>query len=175
MSGDHNAAKSGPSQRTFEIAIALFFALFGAIIVAGAVKAGITWGFDGPRAGFFPFLMGVLVLIGAGVTLLLILKDKSDLGIFSEWGHIAQVASVALPTLAYIIAIYLIGIYIASALLIAYFMIVLSGYKPLFTAVIAISMPVIIYFVFQKWFLIALPDGLFGEQIVRSVTRLFGY
>lgn len=175
MSGDNNAAKRGPSQRVFEIAIALFFLAFGAIIVYGALLAGITWGFDGPRGGFFPFIMGILVLIGAGVSLIQILLAKEDLGIFADWHQLTQVGSVALPTLAYIIGIYLVGIYIASALLIAYFMIVLSGYKLLRTAIISVAMPMVTYFVFEKWFLVALPKGLYGEQIVRSVTGLFGF
>lgn len=178
MSGDNKTAKSGLSQRIVEVWLAIFFAAFGAIIVYGAIRAGITWGFDGPRAGFFPFIVGSLTIIGALVTLFQIVTDKSDLGIFAEWTQLSQVSSVALPTLAYIIAIYLIGIYLASVLLIAYFMIVLSRYSLVLTAAVSILMPVITYFVFERWFLVTLPQGLYGEPItnvlVGPIGRLFG-
>jgi putative tricarboxylic transport membrane protein len=178
MSGDNKTVKNGLSQRIVEIWLAIFFAAFGAIIVYGAIRAGITWGFDGPRAGFFPFIVGSLTIIGALITLYQVVTDKSDLGVFAEWAQLTQVGSVALPTLAYIIFIYLIGIYIASALLIAYFMLVLSRFSIRLTAAVSILMPIVTYFFFERWFLVSLPQGLYGERItdalISPIGRLFG-
>ncbi len=39
--------------------MALLIALFGVIVIIGSVKAGINWGAEGPRAGFFPFYIGI--------------------------------------------------------------------------------------------------------------------
>jgi hypothetical protein len=159
MSGDRKTAAKGPAQRQIEIGMALFIGVFGLIIIAGALKAGIGWGFDGPRAGFFPFYVGLLVILSAVVTLTQIILDKSYMGIFAEWGQLKQVLSVAIPTLVYIILIAFLGIYVSSAILIAYFMQVVSKFSVLRTALIAILVPLITFFVFEKWFLVALPKG----------------
>jgi putative tricarboxylic transport membrane protein len=52
-----------------------------------------------------------------------------------------------------------IGIYVASVLLIAFFMMWISSYGPVRTAIIAISVPLITFLVFERWFLVALPKG----------------
>lgn len=167
MSGDRNSAASGPSQRNVEIGLAALILLFGLIIVGGALKAGIGWGFDGPRAGFFPFYVGLLVIIAAAITLYQVISDTGSKKIFADWDQLRQVLSVALPTLAYIIMIAFLGIYISSAALIAYFMLVISSFGYLRTALIAILVPIMTFIVFEKWFLVALPKG--------PIERMLGY
>ena len=44
--------------------------LLALIVIAGSVQAGMDWGPDGPRAGFFPFYVGVAILIASGVNLI---------------------------------------------------------------------------------------------------------
>ena len=44
---------AGPAHIAVEAGVALLIALFGAIVIIGSLKAGINWGAEGPRAGFF--------------------------------------------------------------------------------------------------------------------------
>ncbi len=37
--------------------------VFGAIVIVGSMQAGIDWGAEGPRAGFFPFYIGIAIVI----------------------------------------------------------------------------------------------------------------
>lgn len=159
MSGDRNSAAKGPSQRSVEIGLALLILVFGLIIMAGALKAGIGWGFDGPNAGFFPFYVALLVIVAALITLFNEWSNKESQKTFAEWDQLKQVLSVAAPTLVYVIMIAFLGIYVSSAILIAYFMLVISSFSVLRTALIAILVPLITFFVFEKWFLVALPKG----------------
>jgi putative tricarboxylic transport membrane protein len=167
MSGDRNSAAKGPLQRNIEIALAFLIAVFGLIIIGGALKSGIGWGFDGPRAGFFPFYIGTLVVIAAVVTLYQEIANTGSKKVFAEWDQLKQVLSVAVPTLVYIIAIAFLGIYVSSAVLIAYFMMVISSFGIVRTALIAILVPIITFVVFEKWFLVALPKG--------PLERMLGY
>lgn len=159
MSGDRNSAAKGPSQRSVEIGLALLILVFGLIIMAGALKAGIGWGFDGPNAGFFPFYVALLVIVAALITLFNEWSNKESQKTFAEWDQLKQVLSVAAPTLVYVIMIAFLGIYVSSAILIAYFMRVISSFSVLRTALIAILVPLVTFFVFEKWFLVALPKG----------------
>ena len=36
--------------------------VFGAIVIVGSLQVGINWGAEGPRAGFFPFYLGLLII-----------------------------------------------------------------------------------------------------------------
>ena len=51
-----NSPGAGPMHKTVEAGVTLLIALFGVIVIIGSVKAGINWGAEGPRAGFFPVL-----------------------------------------------------------------------------------------------------------------------
>jgi putative tricarboxylic transport membrane protein len=53
----------------------------------------------------------------------------------------------------------LIGIYIAVALLIGYFMRATASYGWPLTAAVALGVPLFFFLVFERWFLVALPKG----------------
>ncbi len=158
MSGDGNAADQGPAHRTIEIAVAAAIGMFAVLVVVGALKAGIGWGFEGPKAGFFPFIMGV-ILIGAAAVNLWNAWHGSKSKIFSEWDQLHQVWSVTWPIAIFIAIIPFIGIYFASAILIAFFMMRISSYGAVRTALVAIFVPLLTFIVFERWFLVALPKG----------------
>jgi putative tricarboxylic transport membrane protein len=158
MSGDGNAANQGPAHRSIELAFAGLMGLFGIAVVYGAWRAGIGWGFEGPKAGFFPFIIG-LGLIGATAVNIWQGLQGSETKVFAEWDQLKQVGVVTLPIAIYIALIPFLGIYVSSVLLIAYFMMKISDYGPVRTAIIAIAVPFLTFLVFERWFLVALPKG----------------
>mgnify|MGYP003393254231 CR=1 FL=1 len=164
MSGDGKTADQGPAHRNIELAVAGAMGLFGILVVYGALQAGIGWGFEGPRAGFFPFIMGV-ILLGATAVNIWNGSQVSRSKIFAEWGQLKRVWAVTWPIAVYIALVPYIGIYFASMLLIAFFMMRISDYGPVRTAMIAISVPLITFVVFERWFLVALPKGPIEEML----------
>src|SRR2546429_8597338 len=54
--------------RAADLATASILILLGGVVVLDSLRIGIGWGTDGPRAGFFPFWLGV-ILIFASVTI----------------------------------------------------------------------------------------------------------
>jgi putative tricarboxylic transport membrane protein len=158
MSGDGNTAGQGPAHRTIELAVAAGIGLFAILVVYGALQAGIGWGFEGPKAGFFPFIMGTILIAATAVNLWNAHKG-SRTQVFSDWDSLKRVGAVTIPIAVYLVLIPYIGIYIASAILIAYFMTRISSYGIARTATIAILVPLITFFVFERWFLVALPKG----------------
>jgi hypothetical protein len=141
-----------------EVGVAAFMILLGVIAVIGSLRVGTGWGVEGPKSGFFPFWIG-LIVIGASLYNLARAWTHGSRGLFARWGQIAQVLKVVLPLTIYVGAVPWIGIYIASALLIAGFMRWIGRYGWLLTAAISIGLPVIVYITFEVWFLVPLPKG----------------
>ena len=92
---------SGPSHRRVEIGVAIGMMAFGLIVIAGSLQVGIGWGAEGPRSGFFPFYLGLIIIASSAVNLVqasLIYRGK----LFAEWGQLRQVMSVVVPTTIYV-------------------------------------------------------------------------
>lgn len=153
------SAKAGPSHRAVEIGVALVIAAFGALVIVGSIKAGINWGAEGPRAGFFPFYIGCFILLSSMVNLFSAFTDIPSDKLFAEWGQLGRVLSVIIPTAIFVGIIPTLGIYVSSAMLIALFMRWLGKYSWHIVAAVAVGVPIGTFGVFEKWFLVPLPKG----------------
>lgn len=153
------ARRTGPSHRSVEIGVALVIAAFALIVIAGSVQAGIGWGAEGPKAGFFPFYVGLVILGSSIGNFVVAVSQRADNRLFAEWGQLAQVMTMLVPTTIYVALVPWIGIYIASALLIAVFMRWFGAYGWGMVAALSIGVPVAIFVIFEKWFLLPLPKG----------------
>lgn len=149
---------AGPSHTGVEIGVVAFTTLFGAIVIVGSLQVGIGWGLEGPKAGFFPFYLGVLIIIASAVNFAQIMMARSD-ALFAEWGQLRRVLAVVVPTTIYVALIPYAGIYVASALLIAVFMKWLGRYGWSLIIAISAGVPIATYLMLERWFLIPLPKG----------------
>ena len=157
---------SGPSHRTVEIGVAIAILAFGALAMYGSVQAGIGWGAEGPKAGFFPFYVGLALVISSVVNLWNAFRE-TDAGVFAEWSQLRQVMAVVIPTTIYVAAIPLAGMYVASALYLLYTLRVQSKLTILRSLVIAVVATVILYVVFERLFEVSLPHGWLGAALER--------
>lgn len=156
---------SGPAYRLVEAGVALLIVAFGLIVAIGSWQAGINWGAEGPRAGFFPFYIGIVIIISGLINLWNGVKPDSQSGLFAEWSQLRQVMSVVVPTAIYVAIIPFLGLYVASIVFIGWFMRWLGKYGWLMIALVAIGMPAITYVIFEKWFLVPLPKGPLEELL----------
>jgi hypothetical protein len=150
---------SGPAHRTVEVSVAVAVACLGLMSIAGSLRVGVGWGAEGPRAGFFPFYVGLLVVISAAINLVSALLDRSRGRLFSNWRQLRQVLAVVIPTAVYVTIVPYLGIYTASALLIAAFMKWMSKYRWWVILLVAVGMPIVTFLMFERWFLVPLPKG----------------
>jgi len=143
-----------------ELGVAALLFAVGAMVVADSLRVGIGWADDGPRSGYFPFYIGLLLLLSSGAVFVgQLLRWRRAPDVFAQRSQVAQVASVLVPTVAYIALILPLGIYVASALLIAYFMRRLGRYGWLPALAVALAVPFVVFAVFERWFLVPLPKG----------------
>jgi putative tricarboxylic transport membrane protein len=150
---------TGPSHRSVEVGVAAFMALLALIGVYGSIKVGIGWGDEGPRAGFFPFYVSLVVLVSCAINMFAALAAPDDGRVFAEWGQLRQVLWVLVPTIVYVGLIPFIGIYVASALLIAFFMRLFGRYGWIVTVAVSVAVPIMTFLMFETWFLVPLPKG----------------
>src|SRR5688572_9869328 len=139
------------SVRVWEIAVAVAFFAFGALVVWDSRRLGSTWASDGPQAGYFPFYIGLLLCISSAVNLFRALRDP-HLRTFVTRTQGKEVLRILIPLAIYVLGIKLLGIYVASTLFIAAFMIWLGKYGWLKTAVVSIGVPAVFFLMFEFWF-----------------------
>jgi putative tricarboxylic transport membrane protein len=146
--------------RSAEIAVAALFFALGALVMYDSVRLGAGWGDDGPRPGYFPFYVALIICISAlvnAVRALLVPAAKNRT--FVEVGQLKMVLTVLIPTAIYVGAVTWIGIYVSSAVFIGFFMRWLGKYVWWKVAAVSLATVVVFYFIFEKWFQVPLPKG----------------
>src|SRR5262245_35734360 len=161
----HRASGGGPSHRSVELGVAVAIAMFALIVIAGSIQAGVGWGAEGPRAGFFPFYVGLVILAASIINLGAVISRRDDDRLFAEWGQLRQVMAMLVPTTIYVALVPWIGIYVSSMLLIAVFMRWLGRYRWGIIAAVAVGVPVVTFIIFEKSFLVPLPKGPIEEYL----------
>ena len=152
--------------KSAELAVSALFFIFGAIVVYDSVRLGSGWAADGPRPGYFPFYIGLLICISATINFVrgLMLSGDKNKG-FVEVGQLKMVLTVLIPTAIFAGAVTWIGIYAAGALFIAFFMRWLGKYVWWKVAAVSLGTVVVFYLVFEIWFKVPLPKG-FVERLL---------
>jgi putative tricarboxylic transport membrane protein len=156
---------AGPAQRSVELGVAVAMAAFALIVIAGSLQVGVGWGAEGPKAGFVPFYVGLLILGSSIINLGAVIRERRDNRLFAELGQLRKVMSMLVPTAIYVALIPWIGIYVASMLLIAVFMRWFGRYDLWLVAPISLGVPFVTFLIFERWFLLPLPKGPIEEYL----------
>jgi putative tricarboxylic transport membrane protein len=156
------------SRRSMEIAVYIALLAFAAVMAFDNVRTGIGWASDGPRAGYFPFYLS-LILAAASLYGLakVMIERQAGSEAFVTRGQLRRVMQVFLPTLLFCLLTQWLGLYVASFLLVAGFMRFVGRialWKCLLTSFLfALSM----FITFQIMFDVIMPKG--------PLEALFGY
>jgi putative tricarboxylic transport membrane protein len=180
MQEDEGAKDGRPllTSRTIEIIVALL--LFGgcAIVIYDSARLGFNWREgEGPAPGYFPFYIAVILGISSLVNLLGALRGRGAGEVFVSARPFGRVLAVLIPGLVYVALIQYIGIYLASAIFISAFMVAVGRENPLKALGVGVLVPVALFFMFERWFLVPLPKCSieFCEQIEDTLTTVEGY
>jgi putative tricarboxylic transport membrane protein len=154
--------------RTIEVFVALLLLGFAGLMAWDNWRTGMSWASDGPQAGYFPFYLSIL-LAGASLYWLFALyrKRSEESEPFVTRDQLRRVMQVAVPTFLYCLVLQWLGLYVASFLLIAGFMIFIgriAWWKSLLTAFL---FSIIMFVTFEVAFDVIMPKG--------PVEALLGY
>lgn len=151
--------------RAAEILCAVGVLAGAGLLLREALRLDVGWGDAGPGAGFFPFWLGMgLLLSSLPVLLQAVRSPAADARPFLARGALISVSKVLGPIVGVIAAMDLVGFYLAAAVYLA-----VSGYWlhrhrwPLVLG-LCVAFPLVTWLVFERWFLILLPKGRLGPH-----------
>ena len=161
MADDNHAAASAAATRWVELIVALLIVAAGVVVLVDSFRVGAGWAPDGPRAGYFPNIIGwILMAAGLFIAGATLARWRSLAGkSFVSREEIKPVFAMLIPTTVYVILLAFIGIYVASALYIGTFMIWKGKYGLLPALAVSVGVPVAVFLLFEIWFLVPLPKG----------------
>jgi putative tricarboxylic transport membrane protein len=147
------------STRWPELIVALLLLAAAVLVITDSLRVGIGWADDGPRSGYFPFYIG-LGLLGASAWIAITqLQQWKVANPFADKSQLALVWAIFWPMVIYVGLVAWLGIYVASFVLIAYFMFRHGQHALTTTVAVAVGVPLVCFLVFEKWFLVPLPKG----------------
>ena len=144
--------------RAADIATASFLMALGGLVLLEAVRLGFRWGPDGPQSGFFPFWLAVVVIAHSAAILIRAIRKRSD-ETFATREQLRMVLTVLAPAAAMVALTHFVGLYVAGALYLFFYMRVVGRHSWMTTAGLALAIPLVTFLVFEKWFLVPLPKG----------------
>jgi putative tricarboxylic transport membrane protein len=144
--------------RAAEIVTASVLMLLGGIVLFDAVRLGFGWGADGPRGGFFPFWLALIMVIACGVILAqAVLGDRGKSFVSRE--QLDSVLKVLWPAVAAVALMNFVGLYVASGLYMGFYMRWVGRHSWVTVVAIALGLPIASFLIFEKWFLVPMPKG----------------
>jgi len=164
------SASKGVSELGPELGVAGFLMLLGALVVFDSIRLGAGWADDGPQSGYFPFYIGLMLLASSGVVLFKALacwmnRATADAGTsllnrtFVGRDELQLVMAMLVPATLYVVAMGFVGLYVSSVVLIAWFMRRHGRFGWPLSAMVSIGVPLTVFMVFERWFLVPLPKG----------------
>ena len=156
--------------RKAEIWVSSAFMLLGIIVITDSIRLGFMWGMSGPEAGFFPFYLGVGVVITSLIVFFNAFTQYKKEGAGKPLmppGALKPILWVLLPSTGMVIIMELVGLHIAAALYLGFYMRAVGKIGWVTTLLVSIISPLSLYVIFDKLFLIPLPQGLWGGYLLR--------
>ncbi len=156
--------------RRADIACGVIILCIGLLVMFDSIRLNIGWGMEGPRAGFYPFIMSLGVVVGSVIILVQAFQRKgvarSDRP-FIPPEAIKPVLKCVVPAALMVFLTEYIGLYIAAGLYMAVYMRWIGKHRWRTVLILSITIPLASYFVFDKFFLIPMPEG--------SLTRMLPF
>ena len=172
MSLSHDSS-SLVGTRWVELGLAVFTALIGVVVMLGSLEQGIGWGDAGPEPGYFPFYIGLLLCAASVANAVLTWVRWQALSVaFVSRSAFKQVLSVFVPIVLFVAAMPLTGIYLASAVFIAWFMwrdrVRPKPYGKWMIGGVSMGAALASYLIFALWFKVPLDAGPLGDGLAMA-------
>jgi putative tricarboxylic transport membrane protein len=153
--------------RKADIGFAALLFVLSVVVGWESLKLDIGWGLNGPEGGFFPFWLAV----GLGVCSVVILTQiiwstsSAQRQPLVKPGGWVPILKMAVPAIAMVALTEMIGLYPAAALYIGFYMRWIGKHHWLLVLAVCLGVPLGSYVIFDKWFLIPMPKGWWGEYL----------
>ncbi len=144
--------------RTADLTTALVLMAGGLLVIWDSLRLGIGWGTDGPQSGFFPFWLAMFLLAACAVIAGQAWRRAGGTP-FVTRAQLRPVLSTLLPAAGFVVLVQWVGLYVASAVFLGFYMRWIGRYGWIPVIVLGVLFPVITFVVFEQWFLVPMPKG----------------
>jgi putative tricarboxylic transport membrane protein len=167
VSGNEELQSSVVSNRAMNIVVALALMAIASVVMISCYRLGAGWAKDvGPDSGYFPFYVALFLFIASGATVVQNVREQRDSGgSFIGRGEMIMVLQVLIPMSIFVVLAIYIGIYISAFLFISFFMTWHGRYPIYKTIPVAAIVPILLFIIFEIWFLVPLPKGPFENWL----------
>jgi putative tricarboxylic transport membrane protein len=148
--------------RWMELLVAACFLGVSLLVITDSLRVGNAWGTDGPEPGYFPFYIGCLLFGGASWIILQTLwawKQDDGKEVFAEKHEFNLMLLMLVPSAIFTAAIFVLGIYLASLVFVAAFMVWQGKYSYFKSIAVGASISAVLFSLFEVWFKLPLPKG----------------
>jgi hypothetical protein len=152
------ADQRGAPSWIVDAVVAIIMGGIGAVVMYSSAKVGAGWGDDGPRSGYFPFYIGLIIVASSLANLFLALRNRHR-AVFVQHRQLWLVLAVLLPSVVYVLLIQYLGIYVASALFIGMFMRWQGRFGLVKIVLVSLGVSICLFLMFEVWFKVSLPKG----------------
>ena len=162
QSSDVQESATLAKNHSVDAVVAVLIFVFGVVLTVAAWRLGARWTSDGPGAGYFPFYIGLITIVASlGIFWQAVFSKARDTRAFVDREQAGRVMSVLVPAAVYVLVAMFLGLYVASAIYIALFMVVLGKFSWIKSVIAALSVVVLFFFMFEVWFKVPLFKGQF--------------
>jgi Tripartite tricarboxylate transporter TctB family len=167
MSDHASVARPVVTRFVMEIATACLLLAAGVAVVFGALEYQIGWDDAGPQPGYFPFFIGLIIVVSSlGVLGQTIARRRPD-EVFWNASQARRVAAFFLPIVAFVVLSLALGLYVATALYLIGAMVLQGGYRLPFATLIGAGTAVSFFVLFEI---------LFKQPLLKGpVEAFFGF
>lgn len=144
--------------RLADLVTASLLMLLGSVVIFDALRLGIGWGTDGPKSGFFPFWLALIMVLVCAAVIVQAVRRASPKPFVSR-EQLKPVLKVLWPAGAAVALMHVVGLYVASALYMGFYMRWVGRHSWGAVVALAVGIPVVTFFIFEKWFLVPMPKG----------------
>jgi len=144
--------------RTADLTTALLLMAGGVLVLWDSLRLGFGWSTDGPKSGFFPFWLAVVLLACCAGIIVQALRSADRRPFVTREG-VGPVLKVLVPATLFVALIQLIGLYVASTLYMAVYMRWIGRHAWLAVVALSVGFSVATFLVFETWFLVPMPKG----------------
>ena len=148
------------SRFAMEVATAFVTASIGAIVCFGSLEFGIGWGDAGPQPGYFPFYVGLILIVASLVNLAMgFVRHRACRAAFLTTEQARRILAFFAPMLLFVLVSSFLGVYVGMILYLFGVMVFQGGYRLHKAAAVSLIVAVANYYLFEVCFKVPLLKG----------------
>lgn len=152
------------STRAVDAAAGIVFVVLAVVVLIEGLRLGATWDDRGPKTGFFPFWLAIIMGFGALAASLQALRRRDRTPFIENRQELVDLAKVGIPLFVTVVAIPWTGIYIASLFYVWLFSWWYGGFRWWTSLGAGVGFGIFMYLALAKAMRISMPTSVFYEK-----------